>query len=216
MNRASGEITNLKRSRTDEIQQKRSELARLVGKIDQTQKPVRLANRADRVADMVDALVQEAWPRQTQHVADEMTLAIRSMAHRSDYLGRVEIDEEGAVALLSRKGDDLRQYDLSAGEKQIFTQALFSAVAAVSGRDFPLVVDTPLGRLDEQHRLNVLKHLASRQGQVILISTNTEVVDQYLGALRSKVSKAYIIRNDTSSGIGRSWPEEGYFTGQDI
>lgn len=216
LDRTCGEIVNLKRSRTDDIQQKRGELGRLTGQLDQSQKPARLANRAEQVADMIDALVHEAWPLQTQHVAEEMTRAIRGMAHRNDYLSRVRIDEAGAVALLSPKGDDLRQYDLSAGEKQIFTQALFSAVAAVSEREFPLVVDTPLGRLDEQHRLNVLRHLASRKGQVILISTDTEVVGPYLDAIRSKVCKAYIICNETGDGIGRSWSEEGYFTGQDI
>ena len=78
------------------------------------------------------------------------------------------------------------------------------------------MVDTPLGRLDDQHRLNVLKHLASRNGQVILISTDTEVVNQYLDAIRTKVAKAYIIRNGTRGGIARSWPEEGYFEGQEI
>lgn len=216
LNRESGELGNLRRSRTDEIQQKRGELGRLTGQMDQSQKPARLASRAEQVANMLDQLVQEAWPTQTQHVASEMTEAVRSMAHRNDYLNRVEIDAEGAVALRSPRGDDLRQLDLSAGEKQIFTQALFSAVAKVSEREFPLVVDTPLGRLDEQHRLNVLRHLASRSGQVILISTDTEVVGAYLDAIRSKVGKTYIIRNETHDGVARSRPEAGYFDGQDI
>src|SRR5690606_211498 len=106
------------------------------------------------------------------------------MAHRSDYLREVTINEDGEVELASPDGRDLRQYDLSAGEKQIFTQALFSAIAEVSERTFPLVVDTPLGRLDENHRLNVLKHITGRKGQVILISTDTEVVGQFLAAIR--------------------------------
>ena len=216
LDRKRGEIDNLKNSRASDIQQKRSERGRLSATLDQTQKPVKLATRADQVADMLDGLVAEAWPSQTQQVAWEMTSAIQSMAHRNDYLREVEIDDDGKVELLAPDGRDLRQLDLSAGEKQIFTQALFSAVAAVSERDFPLVVDTPLGRLDDQHRVNVLKHLAARSGQVILISTDTEVVNQYLDAIRTKVAKAYIIRNGTRGGIARSWPEEGYFEGQEI
>jgi len=216
LNRSVGEISNLKQSRGTDIQNKRGELARLTAHLDQTEKPARLATRADQVADMITGLMDEAWPGQTQQVADEMTQAIRSMAHKNDYLDHVEIDGDGAVALLAPSGNDLRERDLSAGEKQIFTQALFSAVATVSGREFPLVVDTPLGRLDEQHRLNVLKHLANRRGQVILISTDTEVVDRYLEAIQAKIAKAYIIRHETKGGIGRSWPEEGYFEGQVI
>lgn len=216
LDRARGEIDSRKNSRASDIQQKRSERGRLSATLDQTQRPVRLAARADEIADMLDRLVGEAWPTQTQEVARQMTCAIQSMAHRNDYLREVRIDAVGNVELLAPDGRDLRQLDLSAGEKQIFTQALFSAVASVSERDFPLVVDTPLGRLDDQHRLNVLKHLASRDGQVILISTDTEVVNQYLDAIRAKIAKTYIIRNSMRDGIARSWVEEGYFEGQGI
>lgn len=216
LDRARGEVDNRKNSRASDIQQKRSEHGRLSTTLDQTQKPVRLAARADEVADMLDGLIGEAWPTQTQEVARQMTSAIQSMAHRNDYLREVEIDDDGAVELLAPDGRDLRQLDLSAGEKQIFTQALFSAVATVSERQFPLVVDTPLGRLDDQHRLNVLKHLAARDGQVILISTDTEVVNQYLDAIRTKIAKTYVIQNTVRDGIARSWVEEGYFEGQEI
>lgn len=165
---------------------------------------------------MLGNLVDEAWPLQSDAVAEAMTRGIRAMAHRTDYLRNVTINEDGAVELESPDGRDLRQYDLSAGEKQIFTQALFSAIAEVSERTFPLVIDTPLGRLDENHRLNVLKHITSRKGQVILISTDTEVVGQYLATIRSKVAKFYIIRNKVDGGVARSWCEEGYFDGQGV
>jgi len=120
------------------------------------------------------------------------------------------------VALHSPDNRNLRNYDLSAGEKQIFTQALFSAVAEISGCSFPLVVDTPLGRLDKEHRLNVLKHLANRRGQVILISTNTEVVGDNLTAIRDKIAKCYLLHNQIHSDVARSWCEEGYFDGQGV
>ncbi|MCS1409797.1 MAG: hypothetical protein M2R45_02983 [Verrucomicrobia subdivision 3 bacterium] len=41
-----------------------------------------------------------------------------------------------------------------------------------------MVVDTPLGRLDVQRRKGVQNHLAQRKHQVILLSTNTEVVGE--------------------------------------
>lgn len=211
-----GELSNVVRSRSDDVEQKRKELGRLTGRLDQSERPAQLANRAEQVAEMLSNLVDEAWPLQASAVAGAMTNAVRSMAHRNDYLREVHITPEGAVELVSPDGRDLRQYDLSAGEKQIFTQSLFSAIAEVSERPFPLVIDTPLGRLDEHHRLNVLKHVASRPSQVILISTDTEVVGQFLAAIRNKVCKFYIIRNKVEGGVARSWCEEGYFEGQDI
>ena len=45
---------------------------------------------------------------------------------------------------------------MSAGEEQIFSQALISAVVQVSNFEFPMIVDTPLARLDDAHRTSIL------------------------------------------------------------
>lgn len=211
-----GGLSRVMDSRADEVEQKRKELGRLTGRLDLSERPAQLANRAEQVAGMLGDLIEEAWPLQASAVAEAMTNAVQAMAHRKDYLREVDITPEGEVELASPDGRDLREYDLSAGEKQIFTQALFSAIAEVSERPFPLVIDTPLGRLDENHRLNVLRHVANRPSQVILISTDTEVVGQYLTAIKNKVAKFYIIRNKVEGGVARSWCEEGYFEGQGV
>lgn len=211
-----GSLTNLLRSRTEELTQKRRELTRLTAKFDAADRPTKLARRADQIAEMLAELVAEAWPTQASALAFKMSHAIQQMAHRKDYLESVVIDSEGGVRLLSPNGRDLRQFDLSAGEKQIFTQALFCAIGEVSGREFPMVIDTPLGRLDDAHRVNVLRHLVKREGQVFLISTDTEVVGEYLEVIQARVSKSYIIHNEVREGIAVSSVLEGYFPGQQV
>lgn len=214
--RERGEKHRLVEARKPGLEDKRRTLARVTAQLDQSQRPARQARRAEEVAEMLDDLVAEARPTQITTVARAMSEALRAMAHRSDHLHQVDIDPTGGVHLLNRDGQDLREFDLSAGEKQIFTQALFAAVARVSGMEFPLVVDTPLGRLDEQHRANVLRHLAGRAGQVILLSTDTEVVDPYLAALRPHILKTYRLENRRDGDLAVSWPVEGYFENQEI
>jgi DNA sulfur modification protein DndD len=213
LNRERGEIDNLLRSKGAELDQKRRELARMTERIAGSAPFLRRAARADQIREMLKVLAEEAWPLQAEAIAQEMTRAVQNMAHRSDYFHKVEISPSGELRLLSRDGRNMRELDLSAGEKQIFTQALFAAVAKVSGRTFPLVIDTPLGRLDEEHRLNVLRHLADREGQVILISTNTEVVGPYLEAIRPKIAKAYRLESVTRGDIRVTFPVPGYFPG---
>jgi len=202
-------------SMTPDLVEKRRQVARHTEQLGNSEKPARRAARAEQLAAMLDDLIAEALPSQTQEVAKAMTRAIRAMAHRNDYLHTVHIDGDGTLKLLGEDGRrNLRDFDLSAGEKQIFTQALISAIAEVSGKVFPLIVDTPLGRLDETHRLNVLRHLTQRAGQVFLISTDTEVVGPYLEAIRDRVLKAYRIDNQRTRDIGISIAVEGYFKGQ--
>lgn len=213
------EIGALKREMSaleSQINSKNTELTKLAGQWDQAKPSVRRAMRALRVASMVDDIVAKAVPSQIDAIAAAMTDAHRSMAHKKDLVERIAIDENCDVKLLNADGMDLRGYDLSAGEKQIFTQALISAVSSVSGRGFPMVVDTPLGRLDIEHRKGVLNHLVQREHQVILLSTNTEVVGEYLREIAPHVQKKYIVQFERVGEIGQSTARPGYFDEAEI
>ncbi len=208
------EIGALKREMAaleSQISKKNVELTKLAGQWDQAKPSMRRAMRALTVAAMVDEIVEKAVPSQIEAIAKAMTEAHRMMAHKKDLVERIEIDENCDVKLLNSDGTDLRGYDLSAGEKQIFTQALISAVSSVSGRGFPMVIDTPLGRLDVEHRKGVLSHLARREHQVILLSTNTEVVGEYLREISPHVQKKYLIQFERIGEIGQSTVRPGYF-----
>src|SRR6056297_248719 len=187
-----------------QINQKNTELTKLSGQLDQAAPSARRAARANKVALMVDEIVAKAVPSQIDAIAAAMTKAHRAMAHKKDLVERTSIDENCDVKLLNSDDMDLRGYDLSAGEKQIFTQALISAVSSVSGRGFPMVVDTPLGRLDIEHRKGVLNHLVQREHQVILLSTNTEVVGEYLREISPHVQKKYLVNFERVGDIGQS------------
>jgi DNA sulfur modification protein DndD len=208
------EIGALKRelsSLESQINQRNTELTKLSGQLDQAAPSTRRAVRANKVALMVDEIVTKAVPSQIDAIAAAMTKAHRSMAHKKDLVERIAIDENCDVKLLNADGIDLRGYDLSAGEKQIFTQALISAVSSVSGRGFPMVIDTPLGRLDVEHRKGVLNHLIQREHQVILLSTNTEVVGEYLREIAPHVQKTYLVHFERVGDIGQSTVRNGYF-----
>lgn len=210
-NKEVGGLRNEVAGLTGQIETKNKDIARLGAQMDQAQPALRRATRGDRMAALIDEIVKEAVPSQIAEIASAMTAAHRTMAHKKDLVERVDIDEACNVRLLNSRGDDVRDLDLSAGEKQIFTQALISAVAQVSGRVFPMLIDTPLGRLDVAHRRGVLQHLVERKGQVILLSTNTEVVGEYYELVRPHVLRSYVVEHDHIDGVGSSAPREGYF-----
>ena len=194
-----------------QIHQKNTELTKMAGQWDAAKPAVRRAIRALKVSSMVDEVVARAVPSQIDAIAEAMTKAHASMAHKKDLVERIHIAEDCDVQLLNTDGVDVRAYDLSAGEKQIFTQSLISAVSSVSGRMFPMLIDTPLGRLDIEHRKGVLRHLANREHQVILLSTNTEVAGEYLREIEPHVQKTYLLHFDRIGDIGQSTARTGYF-----
>ena len=211
-----GEVKSLNRDisgRQSQLDARNQDLARLLNQRDQSKPAIRRAACATKVAAMVDDLVRRTVPSQTGAVANAMTKAHRLMAHKTGLVDRVKITEDCEVRLFNAEGRDVRDHDLSAGEKQIFTQALFAAVASVSRRDFPMIVDTPLGRLDKSHRKGVLEHFMRRGHQVILLSTDTEIVGEYRNIIGNSIQKTYRIEFEPGGGdMGVSRVVEGYFS----
>lgn len=190
---------------------KRAEVAKLRQAASSAAPGLRRAAAAERVAAALDEIVSLAVPTQVGAVAEAMSEAYRSLSHKG-LVDRVSISAEGEPRLLTRAGQDITDLDGSAGERQLFSLALIAAVLRVSGRRFPMVVDTPLARLDGEHRGALLRRFAEQPGQVILLSTNTEVVGDALAAIRRHVGKAYRLRHaHDGRGLGSTRVEEGYF-----
>lgn len=203
-----GTIKREKESLDGKIRGKNEELGRLYSRRDQARPYARRITRAANVANMIDKIVEAAVPSQINSIAEAMTNVYKDIAHK-ELVEKVDIDNQCGVKLLDKDGNDVRDIDASAGEKQIFTQALISAVSTVCDRAFPTVIDTPLGRLDVQHRIGVLKHLAKQKRQVILLSTNTEVIDKYLDVIEPHIQQKYLVSHDVTTGT--STAEVGYF-----
>lgn len=200
-----------------QIHQKDMEYNRMSNQRREAAPSVRRADRAKKVIEVIKEIVKKAVPSQIDAIAATMTDAYCSMSHKKGIVQQIEIDGECNVKLLNANGNDLREYDFSAGEKQIFTQALFSAVLSVSQRSFPMVIDTPLSRLDVRHRKGVLNHLVKRERQVILLSTDTEVVGEYLREIAPHVQKKYLVHYDEKVGeMGEATVQPGYFDEEEV
>ncbi|MCA9177396.1 MAG: hypothetical protein KDB14_23085, partial [Planctomycetales bacterium] len=197
---------------TQQLNDKRRDLARYAEAINRAGPSLRRANWADKVSDAIEAIVRDAVPGQIDTVAEAMTRAFRAMSHKG-IVERVEIDSDCSVKLLSATGRDVREFALSAGEQQIFAQALIAAIAEVSQRDFPIIVDTPLGRLDDAHREGVLRHFTNRPSQVIMLSTDTEVVGRYKELVEPRLAATFHVEHEITGSIGRSRIVPGYFPG---
>lgn len=168
---------------------------------------------AQKYAQVIKDAIDAALPAHIEEVANAMTAAYSEIAHKQ-VVKKIEIDKDCTVRLLAEdRGRNLRELDQSAGEAQVFALSLISAIIRVSGFRFPIVMDTPIARLDAKHRLRVLRHFAELDGQqLVLLSQPTEVHGQYLDALRSRVGAAYRFEfTALANGQGRSRVTSGYF-----
>lgn len=133
---------------------------------------------------------------------------------KGDVLHQIKIDPETCcVVLLGKQGQVIPKERLSAGERQIYAISILWALARVSGRVLPMVIDTPLARLDSKHRCHlVTRYFPHVSHQVIILSTDTEIDQTYFRELGPAISHTYHLRYDDSDG--RTVVDEGYFWGR--
>jgi DNA sulfur modification protein DndD len=104
---------------------------------------------------------------------------------------------------------------LSAGERQLLAVATVWALAKASGRALPTIIDTPLGRLDSEHRTRLVdNYFPAASHQVILLSTDEEINGRYYARLKPKIAREYVIQYD--SALQSSRIEPGYFVQREI
>ena len=143
----------------------------------------------------------------------EVTECFRYLLHKSNLVHRVAIDSGSfRLSLYDPQGKPLPKQRLSAGEKQLLAIAFLWGLARVSGKNLPIAIDTPLGRLDSSHRNNLVeRYFPTASHQVILLSTDTEIGEGEVNLLREQeaIAREYLLKYDPGNG-GTSL-QEGYF-----
>lgn len=167
-----------------------------------------LLSRCQAALTAYSARLTDAKVAGLQH---EITTCFLRLIRKTDVVQSLHIDPRNfTVTLMDRQGGLLHKTDLSAGEKQIYAIAVLWGLARTSGRALPMIIDTPLGRLDSDHRRNLVEHyFPNAAHQVIILSTDTEIDQKYFSALNGRVSHAYHLDFDGKALCTRL--NEGYF-----
>lgn len=199
-----------------QITSQRADYERERRKLDESSPARAIIERSDRVRRVIEAVIPALFPLKVKELAANMTAVYKQLAHK-DQVSKIEIRDDGTTTILGKSGKPL-SFDRSAGENQIFATALIAGLARVSGVKAPLVVDTPLGRLDSKHRQNILKYWTGEKSrQVILLSQDEEIDGGFFERIRDNVSKTYLLEHaDVGDGIGRTTAYEDRYFLEDV
>lgn len=171
----------------------------------------RLVEHADRVGETLQRLRIEATRRHLDRISQLVLEALEVLVRKQNLVTNIHIDPEThTVTLTGSDGHELPATDLSAGERQLVSVALLWGLARAAGRPLPVVIDTPLGRLDGSHREHLVeRYFPKASHQVILLSTDTEIDQDAHGRIARHVGREYHLEFD--SATNSTYVEDGYF-----
>jgi DNA sulfur modification protein DndD len=176
--------------------------------------PIRkLLEKSERVRNVIDDVIPSLFPLKVKALQQAMTKVYRQLAHKGQ-VDKIVIENDGTTRVLGKTGKEI-VFDRSAGENQIFATALIAGLAEVSGVRAPLVVDTPLGRLDSKHRENIFQFwIGNSNRQVILLSQDKEIDPDFYARIHKHVGATYLLQHvDVGDGIGRTTAKAGDYFG---
>ncbi|MFI5955390.1 DNA sulfur modification protein DndD [Cryptosporangium sp. NPDC051539] len=180
-----------------------------------TERLRRIVEHAGRARNTLSALRAKATERHVKRIQSMVLESLQLLLRKDNLVHEVIIDPDTCMMeLLTYDGRPVRPRTLSAGERQLLAVALLAGLARASGRMLPVIIDTPLGRLDSDHRLRfVQSYLPNASHQVIVLSTDTEITPDILDTLDGSVSHTIRLEHDQATRATRA--THGYFTRPD-
>ncbi|MGR1580106.1 AAA family ATPase [Thalassobius sp. S69A] len=154
--------------------------------------------------DVFDASIEHLRDQLRTTVEAKSSAAFRAMTTQSAYQG-LKINENYGLSILDSAG---REVSLrSAGAEQVVALSLIDGLNRTGRSTGPVIMDTPFGRLDMQHRDNILSYLPSVTSQFVLLVHSGEIRPETdLASVKDKIGAVYKISeiSETQSKVERA------------
>jgi len=187
------------------------DLDKVYSRLQSEESSVKVDNVGNKVIEAMEKLSKTLIKDKITELELEFNKVFQRLTRKADMTHQVKINQENfKIELIDKLGNTVNKKRISSGEKQIYAFSMLESLGKVSGRNLPFIVDTPLGRLDSNHRTRLIENFFPKIGeQVIVLSTDTEVDEDFYDALMPHISKSYeIIYNESE---GSSNVDSGYF-----
>ncbi|MFE0344951.1 DNA sulfur modification protein DndD [Priestia megaterium] len=160
---------------------------------------------------VMEQYVSELTVMKATYIKDEFSKMLRQLFRKQDEFGKIEFDiNTYTIRLYNDRMQEISIQDRSAGEMQMIASALIWALTKASDLSLPVVIDTPLGRLDSYHRNHLINHYYKELSeQVIILSTDTEITQEYVALMEKNSYKQYMLDYDENKKY--TVIRDGYF-----
>ena len=164
-----------------------------------------------KVKDILSSFHVKAIDYHIKRLEKLILECFKSLHRKKNFIKSIKIDTtEFDLKISDKKDTEVNTEVLSAGERQLLAVAILWGLAKASNSAAPTIIDTPLGRLDSEHRLNLVeKYFPTASKQVILLSTDEEIDKKYHKFISPYLARSYKIEYDEK--LNGSKLTEGYF-----
>jgi len=187
------------------------EISKLYEKHNFSKEKADFIQECDAIANLLNAYTVKLRKNKVQLLQEKTFEMYKMLSSKAGLIKDIEInDKTYEIMVKDKSGHEVKKSSLSAGEKEVFALSLLWGLAQTSQLNLPIIIDTPLLRLDSVHRDNIVKHyFPNAANQVIILSTDTEVDNNYFKNLEPNLTGAARLEFNHNNEI--TTVKEGYF-----
>ncbi|MBK7040301.1 MAG: hypothetical protein IPH46_07480 [Bacteroidetes bacterium] len=131
---------------------------------------------------------------------------LQTLLHKKGLVKHVQIELIGDdinIVLKDSRNEEIPRESLSKGEQQMYATALLKGLVEESDIQFPVFIDSPMQKFDQEHAENIIKYFYPNiSDQVVLFPLiNKELNEKEFQILSKNIAQTYLINNtsvDTS------------------
>ena len=174
----------------------------------------RMVKYAGMASDLTNKFIVKLQSRKVDQLAETMTTCYKQLANKKNLIETIQMDPATLdLSYWDAYGKQVSKPSLSAGEKQLMVVALLWALAICSKKKLPVIIDTPLSRLDSDHRKALITtYFPNASEQTIILSTDTEIDAFYYGLMKENIGDEFTL--EYHDDIKATTIRPGYFLGE--
>lgn len=193
LNREIGEFTN-------EKTQKGKQIERLSSKLKVSQNNIEKDGVITRNIQNLKDFIAKFKAKKKESLEQQILNGLDTLLHKKGFIKKVEVQivgEDIEISLKNARGDEIRKESLSKGEQQMYATALLRGLVEESDIQFPVFIDSPMQKFDEQHAENIVKYFYPNISEQVIIFPliNKELTEKEYNILSKHIAQTYLINN---------------------
>ena len=161
----------------------------------------RILKYSNMALEIIKRYRVELQKRKIDLLASTITECYLKLANKKNLIRKIDMDPDSLDwKCLSEDGNEIPRDSLSAGEKQLMVISVLWALAICSRKKLPVIIDTPLSRMDSLHRTTLITTYFPNAGeQTIILSTDSEIDEGYYRLMKENIGDEFTLNYDETS-----------------
>lgn len=193
LNREIGEFQSEKK-------QKNISIEKLSSKLNVSEKNAAKDKVITRNIQNLKDFIAEFKAKKKKSLEEQILNGLNTLLHKKGFIKKVEVEiigEDINIVLKNSKNIEIKKEGLSKGEQQMYATALLRGLVEESDIEFPVFIDSPMQKFDEEHAENIVKYFYPKISEQVVIFPllGKELNEREYNLLSKNISQTYLINN---------------------